>query len=97
MRVLGVSKALEEAVGGVQGGKGDFWPADERGETVAVAFAGFAEEDCFDRTTRAKGFFDQADAFDADGAGFRGQTAAERHAKLFEPAVVAAGEDAGRG
>ena len=77
-------------------GKCDFWPADERGETIAVAFAGFAEEDCLDGAAGAQGFFDQADAFDADRAGLRGQAAAERHAELFEPAIVAASEDSGR-
>ena len=95
--MLGVGKSLKEAVGGVQSGKSDFWPADEGGETIAVAFAGFAEEDCFDGATGAQSFFDQANTLDANGARFRGQTAAERHAELFEPAIVAAGEDAGRG
>lgn len=62
-----------------------------------MAFAGFAEEDRFDGAAGAQGFFDQADTFDADGAGFRGQAAAERHAELFEPAILAAGKDSGRG
>jgi len=62
-----------------------------------VAFAGLTEEDRFDATAGTKRFFDEADAFDADGAGFRGKTAAERHAEFFEPAIVAAGEDSGRG
>lgn len=62
-----------------------------------VAFAGLAEEDRFDAAAGTKRFFDEADAFDANGAGFRGKTAAERHAEFFEPAIVAAGEDSGRG
>lgn len=62
-----------------------------------MAFAGLAEEDCFDAAAGAKRFFDEADAFDADGAGLRGKTAAERHAEFFEPAIVAAGEDSGHG
>jgi hypothetical protein len=62
-----------------------------------VAFAGFAEEYGFDAAAGAKRFFDQAHAFNAHGAGLRGQTAAQRHAKHFEPAIVAAGQDSGRG
>jgi hypothetical protein len=95
--MFGVGEALEEAVGGAQGGKSDFWPADQRGETIAVAFAGLAKEDCFNGAAGAQGLFDKANALDADGARFRGQTAAERQAELFEPAIVAAGEDPGRG
>src|SRR5580700_1888705 len=95
--MLGVGQALEEAVGGAQGWKSHFRPADERSETFVVAFAGFAEEYGFDAAAGAKRFFDQAEAFDADGAGLRGQTAAQRHAKFFEPAIVAAGQDPGRG
>lgn len=97
MRVLGVGKTFKEAIGGAQGGESNFWPANERGEAITVAFAGFAEKDRLDGAAGAQGFFDQADAFDADRAGLRGQAAAERHAELFEPAIVAAGEDAGCG
>jgi hypothetical protein len=62
-----------------------------------MAFAGFAEEDSFDAAAGAKGFFDEADAFDADGAGFRGKATAQGHAEFLEPAIVAAGEDSRRG
>ena len=62
-----------------------------------VAFARFAEEYGFDAAAGAKCFFDQADAFDANGAGLAGQTAPQCHAKLFEPAIVAAGQHPGRG
>ncbi len=31
-----------------------------------MAFAGLAEEDCFDAAAGAKRFFDEADAFNAD-------------------------------
>ena len=62
-----------------------------------MTLAGFAEEYCFDAAAGAKRFFDEANAFDANGAGFRGKTAAECHAEFFEPAIVAAGEDSGRG
>ena len=97
LRMLGIGEAFEEAVGRAQGWKSHFRPADQRGETFVVAFAGFTEEYGFDAAAGAKRFFDEADAFDADRAGFRGQTAAKRHAELFEPAVVAASEDARRG
>lgn len=95
--MLGVGKPFEEAVGSTQGGKSYFRPANERSEAFAVTLAGFAEEYAFDATAGAKGFFDEADAFDADGAGLRGKTAAKCHTELLEPAVVAAGEDSGRG
>ena len=62
-----------------------------------MAVAGFAEEHCLDAAAGAKRFFDEADAFDADGAGFCWQAAPERHSELFEPAVVAAGQDSGSG
>ena len=61
-----------------------------------MAFAGFAEEDRFDGAAGTQGLFDKADAFDADGTGFRGQAAAECHAELFEPAILPAGKDPGR-
>ena len=81
----------------MQGGEGDFGTADQGSEAFAMAFAGFAEEDGFDGAARAESFFDEAHAFDADGSGFGRQASAKRQAKLFEPAIVAAGEDAGRG
>jgi hypothetical protein len=89
--MLRVGKAFEEAVGSMQRGKSDFRPANKRSETIVMALAGFAEENRLDAATGAKRFFDEADSFDADGAGFRRQAAAESHAELFEPAVVSAG------
>src|ERR1700686_5828474 len=97
LRMLGVGKAFKEAIGRAQGWKSHFRPADQRGETFVVAFARFAKEHRFNPTAGAKRFFDEADAFDADRAGLRGQTAAERHAEFLEPSIVAAREDAGRG
>src|SRR5579859_228175 len=97
LRMLGVGEAFEEAVSGAQGGKGYFWPADERSETFAMAFAGLAKEYGIDAATGVKGFFDESDAFDANGPGFGRQTATERQAEFFEPAVVPAGEDSRRG
>jgi len=97
LRMLGIGESFEEPVGGAQGGKTHFGPADQGSEALVVAFAGFAEEHGFDATARAKCFFDKANAFDTNRAGFRGQTAAEGHAKFLEPAVVATGEDSRRG
>src|SRR5579859_3135606 len=97
LRMLSVGKALEEAIGGTQGWEGHFRPADERSETFAMAFAGLAEENGIDAATGVKSFFDESDAFDANGAGFCGKPAAKRHAEFFEPAVVPAGEDSGHG
>jgi hypothetical protein len=97
LRVLGVGKAFEEAVGGPQRGKSHLWPVNQRRESLVMTLAGFAEEDRFDGAAGAQGLFDESDTFDADGSGFRGQTAAERHAELFEPAILPAGKDSGRG
>ena len=58
-----------------------------------VALAGFAEEHSLDGAARTQCFFDEAHAFDADEAVFGGEAAAESHAKLFEPAIVAADEE----
>ena len=67
-------------------------------EFFLVAYAGFAEEDCFDGAAGFEGFFYEAKAFDAYAAGIGLEAAAEGDAKLFEPAVVAAGEEGiGRG
>src|SRR5260370_2360141 len=61
-----------------------------------MALTRFTEEDGLDAASRAQGLFDEADAFDADAAGFSGQAAAKGHAKGLEPAIVAAGENRGR-
>ena len=58
-----------------------------------MAFAGFAEEHGLDGATRKQRFFDEAGSFDADESIFRGEAAAERHAELFEPAIVAAADE----
>src|SRR5208282_3202479 len=78
LRMLGVGEPFKEAVGGAQSWEGQFRPADERSEAFVVAFAGLAEEDGFDAAAGAESFFDEADAFDSDRAGFRGQAAAQR-------------------
>jgi hypothetical protein len=89
--MLGVGKALEEAVGGAKDGKSHFGPVDERGETFVMAFAGFAEEHGLNAAGGTQRFLDEADALDADEAVFRGQAAAQCHTELLEPAIIAAG------
>jgi hypothetical protein len=93
--MLGVREALEKAVRGAEDGKSHFRPIDDGGETFVMAFAGFAEEHGLNAAPGAQRFFNEPDAFDAYEATFRGQSAAESHAKLLEPAIVAAGEDRG--
>ena len=89
LRMFGVGDAFKKAIGGGENGNGNFGAGDERSKFGAVAFAGFAEEDGFNLATGGEGFFDEAEAFDADGVGFGGQAAAEGHAEELEPAIVA--------
>ena len=63
--------------------------ADREAENVETAIA--AEREGF----RNGGFGDEADDFDANEGGIGGQAAEECHAELFEPAIVAAGEEGG--
>ena len=93
--MLGVGDAVEEAIGGGENRNGNFGAGDERRELGAMTFAGFGEEDSFDAAAGGEGFFDEAETFDADTAGFGGETAAEGDAKELEPAIVAAGEEGG--
>jgi len=95
LRMFGVGDAFKEAIGGAEDGEAGVWTTDERGETFAVAFARFAEEDGFDAAGGAESFFNEARAFDADGAVFGGKAAAEGDAELLEPAVIPAGEEVG--
>jgi hypothetical protein len=57
-----------------------------------MALARFAEEHSPDGASGAQRFFHEADAFNADEAGLRGQSAAQGETKFFEPTVVAAGD-----
>ena len=93
--MLGIGKTLEEAVGGAQGGEAHFRAVDEWREPFVMALTGFAEEHGLDGAAGTQRFFDKADAFDAHKAAFRGQSAAQGHAKFLEPAIVAAGEERG--
>ena len=95
LRMLSVGQTLEEAVSSSQRGKAYFRAVDEGREALVMALAGFAEQQGLDPAAGAERFFDQAHAFYAHKAIFRGQAAAEGHAKLFEPAIVAAGEQRG--
>ncbi len=60
-----------------------------------MALAGFAEEHGLDAAAGTQRFFDEPDAFNADESVLCGQAAAESQAELFEPAIVAAGEERG--
>ena len=97
LRMLGIGESFEEPVGGAQGAKTHFEPANQGSKALVVAFAGFAEEHGFDATAGAKCFFDKANAFDTNRTRFRGQTATQGHAKFLKPAIVTAGEDSRRG
>ncbi|GAC1621293.1 MAG: hypothetical protein NVS9B13_12620 [Candidatus Acidiferrum sp.] len=57
-----------------------------------MAFAGFAEENGFDAAAGAKRFLHQPGALDTDASGLGGQTAAQGHAELLEPAILATRE-----
>ena len=94
MRIFGVSDSLEEPVGGLQDGDGDFGAIEVWSEASAVTLARFAEEHGANWRSGAEGLFDQARAFDSYGAGFGRKAAAKRDAEFLEPAVIAAGDDA---
>src|SRR5260370_38386345 len=93
LRMLGVGEAFKEAVGRAEHGKSHFGPVDEGRETLVMAFAGFAEEHSLNAATGTQRFFDEPDALNADESVFRGQAAAQSHAELLEPAIVAAGKE----
>src|SRR5882672_10451264 len=93
--MLGIGETFEKTIGRVERGKGHLRPVNDRRETLVMAFAGFAEEHGLDGATRKQRFFDEAGSFDADESIFRGEAAAERHAELFEPAIVAAADERG--
>jgi len=58
-----------------------------------MALARFAEEDRLNAAAGAESFLDEPDPLNADATGFRGQAAAEGHAKGLQPAIVAAGQE----
>jgi hypothetical protein len=95
LRVFGIGKAFKEPIGGPQNRKSHLGPVDERGEAFVMAFAGFAEEHGLNAATGTESFLDEPQALDAHEAVFRGQAAAQSHAELLEPAIVAAGEQRG--
>jgi hypothetical protein len=88
--MFGVGEAFEEAIRSAKHGKGDFGPIDQRSEVLVMALARFAEKDRFNAAAGVESLFDKANAFDADAAGFRGQAAAQSHAKGLQPAIVPA-------
>ena len=95
LRVLRVGEAFKEAIRSAKDGKSHFGTVDEGGETLVMAFAGFAEEYSLNGASGTKRFLNKPHALDADEAAFRGQAAAESHAELLEPSIIAAGEERG--
>ena len=93
LRVFGVGKTFEETVRGAEDGKSHFGAVDDGGETFVMAIAGFAEEHCLNVATGAQSFFDEPDTLDAHESVLCGQAAAQSHAELLEPAIVATGEE----
>jgi hypothetical protein len=48
LRMFCIGEAFKKAIGGAERREGDFGPVDEGSQALAVAFAGFAEEDGLD-------------------------------------------------
>src|SRR5689334_10713383 len=94
--MFSVRDALEESVSRVKNGDGNFRPVEILRQPRMMALAGFAEEHRADRASRAQRLFYQARALHPDGAGFRCQAAAQRHAEFLEPLVVARGDHRNR-
>ena len=92
LRMFGIGEAIEEAVGGGEDGEGEFRAVDEGGEFGVVALARFAEKDGLDFASGGKGFFDQADAFNANRPGLGGKSATQGHTEELQPAIVAGGQ-----
>ena len=93
--MLRVGKTFEEAVVGAQYGEAHLGAIDQGREALVMPLASLAEEHGLDGTARAQCFFDKAHAFNPNEAAFSGQAAAEGHAKLLEPVIVAAGKERG--
>jgi hypothetical protein len=93
--MFGIGDAFKKAIGCAEDWEASVGAADERGETLPVAFTGLAEEDSFDAAGGAESLFDEARTFDTHAAVFRGKAAAQGHAELLEPSIVAAGEEVG--
>lgn len=91
--MFGVGDAFKEAVGGVQERNGDFRAIEIGSEARVMAFAGFTEEHGADWAGGTEGFFDEARAFDTDGARFGRKASAKSYAKFLEPFVFAGGDD----
>jgi hypothetical protein len=94
LRVLGVRHSIKEAIRCAQNRDSDFGPVDEWGKSFMVTLAGLAKEDGPNAAPRTQGFFDQTDAFYSNEAGLGWQPSPEGQSKLFEPAIVPAGQDA---
>ena len=60
-----------------------------------MAFAGFAKEHSLDAAAGTQSLFNKPRTFNADESVFRGEAAAQSHAELLEPAIIAASEQRG--
>jgi len=94
---FGVGNTRKEAVGRVQHRNIDFGAIEVGREAGMMALARFTVEYPADGAGRTKSFFDQARAFNAYGARFGREPAAQGHAEFLEPFVVARGDAGGRG
>src|SRR5882724_123216 len=91
--MLGIGETFEKTIGGIERGKGHLRTVNDGSEALVMAFAGFAEEHGLDAAAGAQRFFNEPGALDPNESIFRGEAAAESHAKLLEPAIVAACEE----
>src|SRR5256885_321069 len=96
LRMLRVGDSLEETVGRAQNRERNFRPIQVWRKAFVVALARFAEEHSVNAAARIERFLDQSRTLDADGPGFRRQSAAQGHAKFLEPAIIAAAKHRGR-
>lgn len=92
LRMFGIGDTFKQTIGGGEDGEGEFRAVDEGGEFGVVALARFAEKDGLDFAAGGEGFFDQADAFNANRPGFGGESATQSHTKQLQPAIVAGGQ-----
>jgi len=74
--IFRVGDALKEAVGGVENGDCDFGTIEVGRKPSVMTRARFAEEDAANGASGAESLFDKARTFDADCAGFGGESAA---------------------
>ena len=93
--MLGIRQALEKAVGSAQNRKRNFRACDVRREPLAMPLAAFTEKYRINAATGAKRLFRKPHTLDADRATLCRQSAAQRDAESFEPAIFSAAEYSG--